>query len=73
MNIDFNCRLSGRPGEVVNVEFFLENVFGPDRYFFINAQEVQGVSSLNVVNDGVNLAPRQSFLERVSETKTFVR
>lgn len=70
MNIDFNFRLSGRPGEVVNVEFFLENVFGPDRYFFINAQEVQGV---NVVNDGVNLAPRQSFLERVSETKTFVR
>ena len=70
MNIDFNFRLSGRPGEVVNVEFFLENVFGPDRYFFINAQEVQGV---NVVNDGVNLAPRQSFLERVSETRTFVR
>ena len=70
MNIDFNFRLSGRPGEVVNVEFFLENVFGPDRYFFINAQEVQGV---NVVNDGVNLAPRQSFLERVSETKSFVR
>ena len=70
MNIDFNFRLSGRPGEVVNVEFFLENVFGPDRYFFINAQEVQGV---NVANDGVNLAPRQSFLERVSETKTFVR
>ena len=68
--MDFNFRLSGRPGEVVNVEFFLENVFGPDRYFFINAQEVQGV---NVVNDGVNLAPRQSFLERVSETKTFVR
>ena len=54
----------------MNVEFFLENIFGPDRYFFINAQEVQGV---NVVNDGVNLAPRQSFLERVSETKTFVR
>jgi hypothetical protein len=41
LSVSPDSRLSGSPGKIVNVEFFLENVSGRSAYFLINVQETQ--------------------------------